>query len=93
MKELSHIGLLGLKAKDVVTGFSGVVSSVSFDLYGCVQAVISPGTDKDGQMQRGEWFDVARIEITDARPVMEVPDFSQGYIAKGRKGCSDKPLP
>ena len=26
--------LLGFKVQDVVTGFTGIVSSVSFDLYG-----------------------------------------------------------
>jgi hypothetical protein len=32
--------LLGTKVRDVVTGFVGIVTSVSFDLYGCVQAVV-----------------------------------------------------
>jgi hypothetical protein len=29
-----HIELLGLKAKDRITGFSGVIDSVCFDLFG-----------------------------------------------------------
>ena len=36
------INMLGRKAKDRVTGFEGVISSVSFDLYGCVCGIITP---------------------------------------------------
>jgi hypothetical protein len=37
-----HLQMLGFNAKDRVTGFSGVVSSICFDLYGCVQAALRP---------------------------------------------------
>lgn len=70
-----YMKLLGLKAEDVVSGFKGVITSISFDLYGCVQAVISPGLDKDGKLQDGHWFDTKRLIITDATRVMEVPTF------------------
>ena len=44
-----HLDLLGLKVKDRVSDFEGVVISISFDLYGCVQADVRPfTTDKDG---------------------------------------------
>lgn len=33
---MKHIDLLGLKAEDKVTGFKGVITTLSFDLYGCV---------------------------------------------------------
>lgn len=70
-----YMKLLGLKASDVVSGFSGVITSISFDLYGCVQAVISPGIDKDGKIPDGHWFDTKRLMIIDKEPVMEVPTF------------------
>ena len=44
-----HLDLLGMQVRDQVTGYSGVVTSVCFDLYGCIQAVVHPGTDKDGK--------------------------------------------
>jgi len=44
-----HLSLLGKEVEDVVTGMSGIVASVSFDLYGCIQAIINPGLDKDGK--------------------------------------------
>ena len=50
METEKHFNLLGMKGKDVVTGFKGVITSLSFDLYGCVQAVINPRKmDKEGK--------------------------------------------
>lgn len=91
--KVKHFELLGKPAKDKVTGFSGVITSVCFDLYGCIQAVITPSTNKTGEIQDGNWFDVARIEVTKNKSVMPVPDFIEGYIAEGKKGASIKLLP
>ena len=85
--------MLGKPAKDKVTGFTGVISSVSFDLYGCVQAVVTPPIDKDGKTQSGSWFDVTRLELLGDTPVMSPPDFSKGYVAVGKKGADAKTLP
>jgi hypothetical protein len=65
--------LLGLKVKDRVTGFTGVVSSICFDLYGCIQAIVSPAVDDKGAMPDGKWIDVSRLEVLDPAPVMEIP--------------------
>ncbi len=72
---LTHINLLGLKVTDCVTGFSGVVTSVSFDLYGCIQSVVTPPVTLDGKNEDARWFDVARLTILDEVPVMPRPDF------------------
>ena len=88
-----HIELLGLLASDKVTGLSGVIDSVCFDLYGCIQASIKPRQLKEnGDMHVGYWVDVTRLNIdTQSDRIMEIPDFYQGYIAEGRKGAADKP--
>jgi len=88
---MEHLKLLGLKARDKVTGYSGIVTTVSFDLYGCIQAVLTPTAVKDGQVQAGHWFDVTRLEIRDKKPVMDLPNFEKGYVAEGRKGAAPKP--
>ena len=88
-----HFALLGKPAKDKVTGFSGIITSISFDLYGCIQAVITPPTDKEGMPKDGHWFDVTRVDITKNKAVMQPPDYEAGYIAEGRKGAALKPLP
>ncbi len=86
-----HMELLGLRVIDLVSGFTGVVTAISFDLYGCIQAIVNPGIDKDGKPQETRWFDVARLKVADEKPVMEIPDFDYGPIAEGRHGPSEKP--
>jgi len=87
-----HINaLLGFKVKDKVTGFTGVVASISFDLYGCIQAIINPGLDKDGKLMDSHYFDINRLEILSSEPVMKIPNFSYGPQADGEQGAADKP--
>jgi hypothetical protein len=68
--------LLGKKAKDKVTGFEGIVTSISFDLYGCITGLISPGLDKEGKVAQSTWFDTNRLDVSEEPPVMKVPDFT-----------------
>jgi hypothetical protein len=65
--------LLGLKVRDRVTGLTGVASSICFDLYGCVQAIVTPPVDEKGALPESKWIDVSRLEVLDASPVMEIP--------------------
>jgi hypothetical protein len=86
-----HLDLLGMKAEDKVTGFAGVITSISFDLYGCIQAIVNPGVDKDGKLKDQCWFDIARLKITGESPVMDRPDFQLGQLAEAKKGPAEKP--
>jgi len=88
-----HFGLLGRKGEDMVTGFKGIITSLSFDLYGCIQVVITPPADEKGDIKEGHWFDITRIEVSAAPSKMAVPDFKEGYISTGKKGCATKPMP
>lgn len=85
-----HIELLGLKAKDKVTGLTGVIDSICFDLYGCVQATVAPAA-KDGKIENSRWFDVTRLSVTHKKRVIDVPNFDKGYVAEGKKGPAEKP--
>ncbi len=87
----NHLSMLGLKVQDKVTGVEGVVSSIGFDLYGCVQAIVNMGVDKDGKLKESQWFDIARLEILSKNPVMQVPNYDFGEVAEGRKGPAEKP--
>ena len=91
MQVQKHLELLGMPCKDRVTGLTGVVTSVGFDLYGCVQAIVHPGLDEKGVLKDTLWFDIARLEITSDTPVMNRPNFEYGYIAEGKKGPAEKP--
>ena len=86
-----HLNMLGLRVEDRVTGFNGIVSSVGFDLYGCIQAIVNPGLGTDGKMGEQTWFDIARLRVVDEVPVMPRPDYSFGPVSEGLKGPAEKP--
>lgn len=88
---LAHLAKLGFKVKDKVTGIEGVITAVSFDLYGCVQTIVDRGLDKDGKKHESCWFDINRLELISKKPVMAIPDFIEGAVAEGRKGPAEKP--
>lgn len=70
------INMLGLKGRDRVTGFRGTITSVCFDLYGCVQMSLSPDAKEgDDDLKHGHWFDVSRVVVADEERAMPVPDF------------------
>lgn len=87
------LDLLGFRVEDRVSGFRGVVASITFDLYGCVQAIVNPGLGADGKMGDQVWFDVNRLLVTDPDPVMESPWsllVDAGPVA-GEKGPAERP--
>ena len=84
------IKFLGFKVEDKVTNFAGVATHVGFDLYGCIQAVVTPPVTKGGEQRDNRWFDIGRLNIISPEPVMDVPDFS---MAEPARGPESKPLP
>lgn len=70
---MNDLKLLGLKVRDKVSGFTGVVESVCYDLYGCIQAAVRPVSDEKGNLPDGRWFDVSRLDVLSNEPVMEIP--------------------
>jgi len=88
-----HFELLGHKVKDKVSDYIGVVISISFDLYGCIQADVRPiELDEKGHVKTGMWFDVARLKVLTKKRLMEPPDFEWGEVAKGKKGPARLPV-
>ena len=87
-----HIELLGFMAEDKITGFRGVIESVSFDLYGCIQILLKPKMNDRGEIPAGNWFDITRIKIINKKRIVDMPNFYEGYIANGKKGPADKPI-
>ncbi len=88
----NHLALLGFKVRDAVTGFTGVVSSISFDLYGCVQAIVTP-TQKDGKCEDSKWFDTKRLKPISSKPVMEVPTFDVVPGPEAKPAFASHPMP
>ena len=87
-----HMALLGYEVKDKVSDFTGVVISISFDLYGCIQADVRPKDLKkeEGTPKPGYWIDVSRLEVIRG-PLMEQPNFEWGEVAEGKKGPASLP--
>jgi hypothetical protein len=81
----------------------GVITSISFDLYGCRQVILTPGLDKDGKLRDSNWFDENRVKINLSSRVseggsyeslgedriMEPPDFLADPVTE--KGPEVKP--
>ena len=90
---------LGSHAKDVLTGFEGIVTSYTVHITGCdTVGLKSRELDKDGKQRDAEWFDVTRIEVLAAPPVeiQKVIDESKGKTENVRKGgpreeCPERP--
>lgn len=84
--------ILGVPVRDKVSGYTGVAASVCFDLYGCIQVVVTPRQDSpDKGYHSGSWFDIVRLEPTGADRVMPVPTFP-AYGAQAH-GPADKASP
>ena len=54
---------LGVKGRDKVTGYEGIITGYCEYLYGCTQYAINPGKGKDGKLNDICWFDEGRIEV------------------------------
>lgn len=88
-----HLQLLGTMQKDVVSEIEGMVSSISFDAYGCVQAVLSrKANKKTGEIPDGRWVDVKRLRDLGKDRVMQVPAFAEMPVG-AEAGPAEKPLP
>lgn len=90
--------VMGHRAKDRITGVEGVITTVTFDLYGCIQVLLHPGLDKDGKSREQVWLDVNRLEpiAADAQRVMTMPTQFAGFVDSidhiaYEKGPADKP--
>ncbi len=54
---------LGVKGRDKLTGFEGVVYGRAEYLTGCDQYCLVPRVGEDGDIKDSRWFDEGRIEI------------------------------
>lgn len=69
---------LGDKVKDTVTGYVGIIVSVSFWLNGCVQCGVKAPIDKDGKVLEAEWFDDQQLELVKAERKRATPEETGG---------------
>ena len=94
MRLEKYVSMLGYKCRDKISGVEGIITHIGFDLYGCIQAIVHPGKNKEGQIQETIWLDVMRIEIISKDPVMPQPEFELSVAIEaihGLRGPSEKP--
>lgn len=86
------LNMLGLYCKDKITGNEGTVTSIAFDLYGCVTAILNPEV-QDGKPREQNWYDIQRLEIiAEVKRKMDVPDFESKTLLSFDSGPAEKPL-
>ena len=81
-----RVRTLGDQAADRVTQYKGVVETVAFDLYGCVQVALRPPMNDKGELAEGRWFDVSRVIIEGTRVMEPI-----GVPYDNPPGPADKP--
>lgn len=69
---------LGSKVKDSITGLTGIATSRTEYLYGCVHIGVTPTELKDGKPIESSWFDEQRIELVEEKK----PEVSKASSAK-----------
>lgn len=73
---------LGLEAKDLITGFCGVITARVEFITGCKQYVLQPPVDKDGKIPESIQFDENRMEITGKGPIKAIVGIKEGTKKK-----------
>lgn len=82
---------LGRKARDLVTGFEGTISSVAFDLFGSIDATVTPPVGADGKVGDNQWLQFARLDIDqNAERAMPLPAWA-AQPAQHTHGAAEKP--
>ena len=64
---------LGKTAKDVITGFSGVITGHVRYLTGCDQYLLQPKMAEKGKRPAAEWFDETRLVKVNNKKKVTLP--------------------
>lgn len=54
---------LGDRVKDKITGFAGIITTITTYLHGCRRVGVSPEELKDGKPLDGQCFDEPQLEL------------------------------
>ena len=65
--------VLGCKAEDMVTGFTGIITGRCDYLNGCTQFCLTPPVNEAGKCPKGEWFDNSQLIFIDFGISEEIP--------------------
>tara|TARA_R110000850_G_scaffold277151_1_gene424868 strand:- start:58095 stop:58349 length:255 start_codon:yes stop_codon:yes gene_type:complete len=77
---------LGVRAKDKITGFTGIVMGKAEWLTGCDQVALKPPVSSDGSMRDASWFDIGAVEYIDE-------GINAKEVASNKPGGPNKDVP
>ena len=63
----------GFTGKDIITGFTGVITGATSYISGCDQLLLAPRADEKGNVKDGQWYDSSRVQIMPEHPRVELP--------------------
>lgn len=63
---------MGYHAKDLVTGFQGIITGFARYITGCDQVCLTPPVKGDGTVIEGRWFDTNRIKLMSDKPEVKL---------------------
>ncbi len=92
----NHRVELGDRAKDKITGLTGIVVATTTWLNGCVRIAIQAEEVKDGKTPHAEHFDVEQVEVIDKcvhRPKQIAMEPDQQPAAPVTTGGPDRERP
>lgn len=78
----------GDKAKDRVTGLTGIITATTVWLNGCIRYVLQPQEIKDGGPVESSWFDENDLEVIESAAVQATPVRKTGGPQRGESGVS-----
>jgi hypothetical protein len=77
---------LGMKVKDKVTGFTGIVEHIVHWLHMCPQVCVVPDKlSKEGTIKGGAMIDLPQLEILSAKSVMKIQPLPEQRFQFGQK--------
>jgi hypothetical protein len=82
----------GTHARDVITGFSGIIIGHTSYITGCDQYLVQPTYTKDGEVIESRWFDVSRLTNTNQTVDSEITALAAlDHAATSTPRGADKP--
>ncbi len=61
-KKKIEVGL-GMEVKDIVSGFTGIVTGMNWFLNGCVRVGVDPPVGKDGKQTEAVYIDLEQLVV------------------------------
>lgn len=72
-----NLEIMGYRASDKVTGFTGTIVGAIKYLTGCSQYLLQPDCDNNlNNLPEARWFDEGRVKLLSQEPVIKAEDLA-----------------